>query len=165
MGGGQVGETVHRQLRAESLAGAQLANAATITLQTVRDVRRYFLELYYQVLAKSIVTDARGLFAQLVDITRSHYASGRVSQQDVLRSSLELSRLDDRRTQIHTAAEHSRAELAKWIGDAALLPVSTIAWATMMGIKKEPTPKKKWRAFMKGPTCRPCTWTLKPRAG
>lgn len=121
------GRTRHfRRERSEWLAASEAAAAESAELQLVRDVRNSFLELYYQVLAERIVTDARELFAQLVDITRSHYASGRVSQQDVLRSSLELSRLDDRRTQIRTAAEHSRAELAKWIGDAALLPVSTM---------------------------------------
>ena len=120
------GRTRHfRRERSEWLAASEAAAAESAELQLVRDVRNSFLELYYQVLAERIVTDARELFAQLVDITRSHYASGRVSQQDVLRSSLELSRLDDRRTQIRTAAEQRRAELAKWIGDAALLPVST----------------------------------------
>ena len=120
------GRTRHfRRERSEWLAASEAAAAESAELQLVRDVRNSFLELYYQVLAERIVTDARELFAQLVDITRSHYASGRVSQQDVLRSSLELSRLDDRRTQIRTAAEQRRTELAKWIGDAALLPVST----------------------------------------
>jgi outer membrane protein TolC len=119
------GDTLHhRQLRAESLAGAQQANAATITLQTVRDVRRYFLELYYQVRAAAIVAETRKLFAQLVDITQAHYGSGRVSQQDVLRASLELARLDDRATRIATAADENRAALAKWLDAASDLPLA-----------------------------------------
>jgi outer membrane protein TolC len=119
------GDTLHhRQLRAESLAGAEQATAANITLQTVRDVRRHFLELYYQVRAAAIVAETRELFAQLVDITQAHYGSGRVSQQDVLRASLELARLDDRATRIATAADENRAALARWLDTAVDLPLS-----------------------------------------
>jgi len=119
------GDTLHhRKLRAESLAGAEQANAATTTLQTVRDIRRHFLELYYQVRAGVIVAETRQLFAQLVDITQAHYGSGRVSQQDVLRASLELARLDDRATRIATAADENRAALAKWLDAAADQPLA-----------------------------------------
>jgi outer membrane protein TolC len=119
------GDTLrYRQKRAESLAGVEEANAATTTLQTVRDVRRYFLELYYQVRAAAIVAETRKLFTQLVDITQAQYGSGRVSQQDVLQASLELARLDDRATLIETAADENRAALAKWLGAAADLPLA-----------------------------------------
>ena len=89
-----------------------------------RDVRKQFLELYYQMQAEDIIATSRGLFTQLVDITRSHYATGRVSQQDVLNASLELSRLDDRATRISNEQDQQRAALTKWIGAAAQLPVS-----------------------------------------
>jgi outer membrane protein TolC len=119
------GDTLHyRQRRAESMAGVEEANAAATTRQTVRDVRRYFLELYYQIRAAAIVAETRELFAQLVDITQAQYGSGRVSQQDVLRASLELARLDDRATRIDTAADENRAALAKWLDGAADLPLA-----------------------------------------
>ena len=119
------GRTRHyRREQTEWLATSEQASAESAGLLLVRDVRNRFLELYYQLEAESIVTDARELFAQLVDITRSHYASGRVRQQDVLRASLELSRLDDRTTRIRNEADRNRAALMKWIGDAALLPVN-----------------------------------------
>ncbi|MGD8617706.1 MAG: TolC family protein [Gammaproteobacteria bacterium] len=119
------GDTLHyRQRRAESLASVEEANAATSTLQTIRDVRRHYLELYYQVRAAAIVAETRELFAQLVDITQAQYGSGRVSQQDVLRASLELARLDDRATRIETAADENRAALVKWLNAAADLPLA-----------------------------------------
>jgi outer membrane protein TolC len=58
-----------------------------------------------------------------VDITRAHYASGRVSQQDVLQAQLELSRLDDRATRIDEQRDVQRATLSRWIGDAAWQPI------------------------------------------
>jgi len=119
------GDTLHhRQLRAKSLAGEAQATATTTSLQTIRDVRRHFLELYYQIRAAVIVAETRELFAQLVDITQAHYGSGRVSQQDVLRASLELARLDDRATRIETAADENRAALAEWLDAAADQPLA-----------------------------------------
>ncbi|MEE9492444.1 MAG: TolC family protein [Gammaproteobacteria bacterium] len=91
--------------------------------KVLRDVRGYYLELYYQSRAGQVIDETRTLFAQLVDITRAHYATGRVSQQDVLRASLELSRLDDLHTKIRNEEEKNRASLAKWIGDAAMQPI------------------------------------------
>jgi len=118
------GKSLHYKRRqTESLANAEQANAEAGIRKVIRDVRKHFLELYYQTRAEQIVTDTRELFAQLVEITQAHYATGRVSQQDVLRASLELSRLDDRTTRIRNAADKGRAILMKWIGDAASLPI------------------------------------------
>ena len=118
------GKSLHYKKRqTEWMATAEQATAEAGGRKVIRDVRKRFLELYYQVRAEHIVTETRELFAQLVDITQAHYATGRVSQQDVLRASLELSRLDDRTTRIRNEADMGRAALMKWIGDAASLPI------------------------------------------
>jgi outer membrane protein TolC len=114
----------HRQRQSEWLASAEQARAAAAAQQLVRDVRDSFLDLYYQVQAEQVIAETRDLFAQLVDITQAHYAAGRVSQQDVLHASLELSRLDDRATRTRNAADLQRAALAKWVGTAASQPLS-----------------------------------------
>ena len=113
----------YTQQQTEWLAQAELANSKITERKLVRDVRKHFLELYYQIQAEQVVRESRKLFAQLVDITQAHYANGRVSQQDVLSASLELYRLDDRTTRILNEADKGRAALMKWIGDAALLPI------------------------------------------
>ena len=113
----------YKQQQTEWLAQAEMANSEITGRKLVRDVRKHFLELYYQVQAEQVVRESRTLFAQLVDITQAHYGTGRVSQQDVLSASLELSRLDDRTTRILNEADKNRAALMKWIGDAALLPI------------------------------------------
>ena len=120
------GDTLqYRQRQTEWMATAEQAMAEVAARQVVRDVRLQFLDLYYQVQAEYIVTKSRSLFAQLVDITRSHYATGRASQQDVLSASLELSRLDDRTARIRNEEDRHRAALNKWIGEAAQLPVNS----------------------------------------
>lgn len=108
----------YQQQRTEWLGKAELARTRLTEKQIQRDVRETFLELYYQTRATRIIEQDRILFQQLVEITRSHYASGRVSQQDVIQAQLELSRLDDRSTRIKSAAEVERARLTRWIGDA-----------------------------------------------
>jgi outer membrane protein TolC len=118
------GKSLHyKQRQTEWMATAEQAKAEAGTRRILRDVRTRFLELYYQAEAEQIVTETRELFAQLVEITQAHYATGRVSQQDVLRASLELSRLDDRTTRIRNEADKGRAALTKWIGAAAALPI------------------------------------------
>ena len=120
------GDTRHyRKKQTEWMASAEQANTEAARRQLVRDVRTSFLELYYQLQAEQVISETRNLFAQLVDITQAHYATGRVSQQDVLRASLELSRLDDRTTRIRNEADRGRATLTKWIGNAATLPVAS----------------------------------------
>ena len=120
------GKTLHyKQRQGEWKATAAMASAELGTRQAMLDVRRYFLELYYQTRAGEVVRETRKLFSQLVDITQAHYATGRVSQQDVLNASLELSRLDDRTTRILNKVDTNRAALLKWIGGAASLPVNS----------------------------------------
>lgn len=114
----------YRQKRTEWMSKAETAVMNTTRKAIQRDVRESFLELYYQEQAAGIVERTRGLFEQLVEITRAHYATGRVSQQDVLQAQLELSRLEDKSTQILKQADVQRATLSRWIGDAAWLPIA-----------------------------------------
>lgn len=119
------GDTLqYQQQRTEWLGKAELARTRLTEKQIQRDVRETFLELYYQTRASRIIEQDRALFQQLVEITRSHYASGRVSQQDVIQAQLELSRLDDRSTRIKSAADVERAKLTRWIGDAGWQDIS-----------------------------------------
>lgn len=120
------GQTLHyQQKRTEWLGMAQQAQTKFTEQEIRRDVRQAFLELYYQNQAAHIIERSRQLFKQLVDITRAHYATGRVSQQDVLQAQLELSRLEGRATKISEQSDVQRAELTRWIGEAAWQPVNS----------------------------------------
>lgn len=119
------GQTLHfKQQRAEWQSLVEQAKAENTRRLVLRDVRSRYLELYYQIQAEQVVEETRTLFAQLVDITQAHYASGRASQQDVLRAALELSRLDDRATRIRNEEDKNRANLMQWIGASARQPVA-----------------------------------------
>jgi outer membrane protein TolC len=120
------GETLHyRQMQTEWLGKAEHARTQLTALEIQRDLRLSFLELYYQDQAMRIIEQSRGLFQQLVDTTRAHFATGRVNQQDVLRAQLELSRLDDRLSRIGEQADVQRATLSRWLGGDALRPIDS----------------------------------------
>ncbi|HHH43491.1 MAG TPA: TolC family protein [Gammaproteobacteria bacterium] len=114
-----------RSEQAEVLAGADQARARSMTRQVLRDVRERYLDIFYQVEAGRIIDSSRELFDQLLEVTRFYYAQGRKNQQDVLRASVELSLLDDRRTRVRTEEDKLRADLARLIGpQAAYRPLS-----------------------------------------
>jgi len=88
-------------------------------------VQNAWLELYFLDRTEALIRESRPFFADLSDTTRSLYAVGRRSQQDVLRAELELSRLDDRLVDIERRRGLARAMLAEWIGGEAERPVAT----------------------------------------
>lgn len=112
-----------KQEQSEWHAKAEIARATDRQANVKRTIREDFLNLYYQIEAVRIIQRSRKLFAQLVNITKAHYASGRVNQQDVLRADLELSRLDDRAIKIQTEEKILRSKLEQWLGAVAWQPV------------------------------------------
>jgi outer membrane protein TolC len=113
-----------KQQQSQYLSSAALSMADDTQLKIIRDVRETYLNLFYEVSAYQIIRETRQLFSELVKITESNYAAGRVNQQDVVLAGLELSRLDDRTAKIQASEESYRAQLAQWIGDPAWNSVS-----------------------------------------
>lgn len=114
-----------KQQQSQFLSAASQAMADDARLKILRDVRENYLNLFYEISAHQILTETHQLFAELVKITESNYAAGRVTQQDVVLAGLELSRLEDRTAKIQAQEENYRAELGQWIGDAAWSDIST----------------------------------------
>jgi outer membrane protein TolC len=136
------GDTLqYHQQMTEWMSESESAQARLTRAEIRRDVRLAFLELYYQQQAAGIVEQSRGLFQQLVEITRAHFASGRVSQQDVLQAELEVSRLDDRATRIEGEIEEQRARLGRWLGRRAQAPVE-ISFPALPGLPAQATISK-----------------------
>jgi outer membrane protein TolC len=108
-----------KQQQSQHLSRAALSMADDAQLKILRDVRETYLNLFYEVSAYQIIRETRQLFSELVKITESNYAAGRVNQQDVVLAGLELARLDDRSTKIQAREESYRVSLSQWIGDIA----------------------------------------------
>ncbi len=114
-----------KQQQSRFLSRSALAMADDARLKIVRNVRHSYLNLFYEVSAYQIIRETRQLFSELVKMTESNYASGRVNQQDVVLAGLELSRLDDRAAKIQAQEGTYRASLAQWIGDTAWKTISS----------------------------------------
>ncbi len=107
------------------LADEMNENAAARGRNVITATRTAWFDVYYWQQAHGLVSESRPFFDDLATITRSLYAVGRKTQQDVLRAELELSRLDDRLIEIERQRSRSLAALAEWIGDDAARPLAT----------------------------------------
>ncbi len=111
-------------LKFESLSLEMSENASARQRDVLSQVRSRWLDAYYWQRAHAIVTEKRPFFSDLVEITRSWYAVGRKTQQDVLRAELELNRIDDRLIEFERNYSEAVAALAEWTGTEATRPIA-----------------------------------------
>lgn len=83
-------------------------------------VSQLWLEAYRARESIRLIEGDRALFENLVDVAQSSYSSalGKTRQQDLVRSQLELTRLEDRLTVLHEHLETSQARLGEWLSAA-----------------------------------------------
>jgi outer membrane protein TolC len=115
------GELDAKSGRLSALAGATAAEVKDRELRTILEVRKAWLEVYYQYQAEEVVKQSTEVFDQLKEITRLQYRAGRGSQRDVVNAQLEKSLLQDKQTMIHTQWRAALAQLNKWVGNAHVL--------------------------------------------
>ncbi len=122
--GGDTRELTTQKFRTLSDEMTQKADSRGRDVLTA--VRIAWLETHYWREAHQIAIESRPFFDDLVTITRSLYAVGRKSQQDVLRADLELRRLDDRIIDMGNQHGRSRAALSQWVGAESERPLATL---------------------------------------
>ena len=105
-----------RQQKTLKQSELMMLKIADRKLTIAKDVRLTYLEIYYWEQAKRTILENKKLFTQLVDIVRSLFSVGRNNQQDLIRSQLELSRLDDRIAKITQKVNVQRSRLSRWVG-------------------------------------------------
>lgn len=82
-------------------------------------VSHLWLEAYRNELIIQLIKKDRRLFEHLVEVSQFNYtsATGRTKQQDIVRAQLELTRLDDRLTQLRLNRDTRIALLGEWLND------------------------------------------------
>ena len=80
-------------------------------------VAHLWLEAWRAKETRRLIEQDRGLFEYLVDVAQSSYSSalGRTRQQDLVRAQLELTRLEDRLTQLQQHLDTSLFSLGEWL--------------------------------------------------
>ena len=87
-----------------------------------------WLEIFRAQQTIGLIEQDRALFEQLGEVAQASYSSavGKVRQQDIVRAQLELTRLEDRLTQLHSQKEQATAQLLEWLSDEAAWPSSSL---------------------------------------
>ncbi|GAB5479150.1 MAG: TolC family protein [Marinobacter nauticus] len=109
------------------MAAVQPFRRANRRAQVEQTVTQLWLEVWRSEQSIRLIESNRGLFEQLEDVAEAGYTSASMGsrQQDVIRASLELTRLEDRLTALQVQQASNREALAEWIGlDQAQLAVT-----------------------------------------
>lgn len=106
----------YRSLQEKIKGQAEHEQAQTLQVQILKDVRISWLNLYYWLKTKQIVSAQKKIFQHLISITESMLANNQAQQKDVIRAQLELTQLDNQIIKINQQINTTRAQLARWVG-------------------------------------------------
>lgn len=116
--------------RKEELAGEQPFQRENRRARVVETATRLWLDVWEAQQSIGLIEDNRDLFEQLSDVAEAGYITATMisRQQDVVRGTLELTRLDDRLTDLRLKLQSSQEALGEWIGskNAALEVAETV---------------------------------------
>ncbi|MBL3827333.1 TolC family protein [Marinobacter sp. MW3] len=104
--------------RKEEMAGVHPFMRENRRAQVAETVTQLWLGVWRSEQSIRLIESNRGLFEQLEDVAAAGYTSASMGarQQDVIRASLELTRLEDRLTALQVQQASNREALAEWIG-------------------------------------------------
>lgn len=110
--------------RQRSLADQSPLARAERRARVALEVSQLWLKLFLAQESVRLIESRRGLFEQLAAVVESSYTSAldRSRQSDLVRAQLELTRLEDRLTQLYQQRDRSRAALHAWLGQQPELP-------------------------------------------
>ncbi|WP_196139312.1 TolC family protein [Aliikangiella sp. G2MR2-5] len=86
--------------------------------QLTVEVGKLWLQLYQTEQSIRLINDNRFLFEHLAKVAQASYSSAlaKTRQQDIVRAQLEITRLEDRLTQLHQKRETIKQQLSRFIG-------------------------------------------------
>lgn len=90
--------------------------------KVVVTVGRLWLDLYRAQQSIILIEKNRNLFEQLAELAEASYSNalGKTRQQDVVRAQLELTRLEDKLSQLHQQSERYQGMLGRWLTSFSL---------------------------------------------
>lgn len=129
MVGQQIPGRGKRRLRA-AVAESEVAlseNAVAVRARDVIDqVKRTYAELFLTRKAIDIHLASVDLLRQFADISSAKYTTGRISQQDVLKAVVEISKLHDALVALDEAAARAESQLNALLGRAVDAPIGPL---------------------------------------
>jgi outer membrane protein TolC len=98
---------------AESQTNVARAQLAAAELATIEKVKRAYYELHFIQQAMAVTKAEQQLLGDIRAVANTRYATGRASQQDVLRADLEISNTEKELIQLQQQLESGQARLAR----------------------------------------------------
>jgi len=99
------------------------AEAADRKYQMLLNVREEYTRIYLYQERQRILRQSQDVFADLAEITRDYYATGRAYQQDVVQAQLEVTKVEERLAKLQQMEQQARARLSELIGADAYRPL------------------------------------------
>lgn len=94
--------------------GFQLDNKKA---EIVRNVRLYWIELYYLLTAKKILEQNKKVFLHLVEVTTSKLSTGSGYQHDVLKAQIDLTKIENLIVKNQEGIDQIRVSLGRLVGE------------------------------------------------
>lgn len=107
----------YRSLQEKDKGQMEYQKGQAMQIQILQDVRMNWINLYYWLKARRIVSLQKKIFQHLVKVTESMLANNQAQQKDVIRAQLELTGLANQLITINLQIETARAQLARWVGN------------------------------------------------
>lgn len=108
-----------RRAGLEAEAGIEEARLGDQARGVLLATRLAWLGAFHDSQVLDILEENLELLNEILEITEFLYSTGRENRQDILRTELEISLLEDRMIEMVRSLEAARADLARWIGAAA----------------------------------------------
>lgn len=85
--------------------------------EIVRNVRLYWIELYYLLTAKKILEQNKKVFLHLVEVTTSRLSTGSGYQHDVLKAQIDLTKIENLILKNQEDIDQIRVSLGRFVGE------------------------------------------------
>lgn len=110
--------------RYEHEAEKSLAEKEQATAAIERDTALAWLDRYYAEAMAAVIIEQRDQAKREIEAAEGAYRGGRGTRADILAARNALALIDDRASEIDRRLRNAKTMLARWIGDAADLPLA-----------------------------------------
>ncbi len=118
------GDTLNlRSRRAQKELTREEARLETERRQLLRQVRQTWLEIHFQEKSLQLLQAVRRLQEKQLEAAEGRYRAAGDMPQAVPRARQALARVNEREPMVKAQIARARAQLARWVGDAAALPL------------------------------------------
>jgi outer membrane protein TolC len=109
--------------RAEKELTREEAKVEAERRNLLRQVRQAWLELYFQQESLRLLLESRQLQQKQLNAAEGRYRAAADMQQSVIRARQAVARVNEREPMLKAQIARIRAQLGRWIGEAAMLPL------------------------------------------